>query len=222
MKNIKELAACLYIVIAAFGLTASATSAAVILNVTGGILTGAQNVDVNGTFYDVTFLDGSCNSLFNGCDTNSDLPFFSLSATEVAAASNALLNTVFIDGPFGQFDSNPQLTNGCTTSPCAIVFPLSLASIVAPTEIVIQVVRNFSSTGTDFFEIAQQQNSLDLAQVSGATFAVFALATTSTIPEPGTLVLFGLGLVGLGFVRRKRPVLRINQTSSAYIATAVY
>ena len=36
--------------------------------VVGGQLVGATNVDVGGTFYDVTFVEGSCNTLFNGCD----------------------------------------------------------------------------------------------------------------------------------------------------------
>jgi hypothetical protein len=50
-------------------LIASATvaTAAPTLLVTNGILKGADNVTVNGTLYNVTFADGSFNSLFNGC-----------------------------------------------------------------------------------------------------------------------------------------------------------
>jgi hypothetical protein len=37
-----------------------------------GILTGAQNVDVGGTFYGVMFVDGTCHDVIAGCDA---LPF---------------------------------------------------------------------------------------------------------------------------------------------------
>jgi hypothetical protein len=75
------------------------------LTVTGGILTGATNVDVGGSFYDVVFVDGTCAAVFNGCDDPTDF-IFPTSATAVAA-SQALIDQVFLDGPLGQFDSNP-------------------------------------------------------------------------------------------------------------------
>ena len=85
-----------------------------------GILTGAKNVDVGGTLYDVAFTDGTCDSLFSGC-TISGFTF----KTELAAktAGQALLDQVFIDGSQGMFDTSP-LTNGCTDSlVCTAIIP---------------------------------------------------------------------------------------------------
>ncbi len=85
------------------------------LNVQNGTLFGATDVDVNGILYDVSFEDGICADLYNGCDQNSDLPFSNPTndGTLGLAANLALLNQVFIDSPLGAFDSDPTLTNGC-------------------------------------------------------------------------------------------------------------
>ncbi|MAG92484.1 MAG: hypothetical protein CMJ48_01855 [Planctomycetaceae bacterium] len=82
------------------------------LNVVGGQLMGASNVLVDGSLYDVQFLDGSCIDLYNGCDDLSDFTF----QTEASAtlASQALLDQVFLDGVDGLFDADPALTNGCS------------------------------------------------------------------------------------------------------------
>src|SRR5262245_51552264 len=70
-----------------------AAQAAPTLVVNGTTLTGARNVDVNGTLYDVDFLDGTCVAIFSGCNAISDFTFQSdLSAQ---AASQALLDQVF-------------------------------------------------------------------------------------------------------------------------------
>ena len=63
------------VAVAALFLVTTAASAAPILQVTGGILTGATGVDVGGTLYDVELLDGSCVSVFSGCDDVSDFAF---------------------------------------------------------------------------------------------------------------------------------------------------
>ena len=54
-------------VVCTFALASQASTAAILQVNSFGILTGATEVDVGGTLYDVTFADGSCNSLFNGC-----------------------------------------------------------------------------------------------------------------------------------------------------------
>ena len=67
-----------------------------------GQLMGATGVEVNGASYDVAFLDGSCNSLYNGC---TGLPF--TTSSEALAASQALRDQVMIPQSI-----NPYLING--------------------------------------------------------------------------------------------------------------
>lgn len=105
---------------------ASQASAAV-LTVHDGILTGATNVSIGGDFYDVQFVDGSCNSLFNGC--NASAFTFTTEATAMAA-SRALLDQVFVDGPAGNFDSVTNKIAGCTyAGRCIAIVPFARDSI---------------------------------------------------------------------------------------------
>lgn len=87
-------------------------------------MTGARGVDVGGSFYNVDFRDGSCISLFAGCDPASFL-FVTLPAAQ--EASNALIAQVFIAGEEGLFFI-PGLTRGCEGAPfqCAVLTPVQL------------------------------------------------------------------------------------------------
>ena len=113
----KCVVAALYMAIFAVGVMTSSAYATVILNVTGGQLTGAQNVVVSGTLYDVTFVDGTCIALFSGCDAVND---FDISVGAANAAANALIDQVFKDSGLGLFDTDPELTSGCSLPECAI------------------------------------------------------------------------------------------------------
>ena len=97
MQKIKSIALALVVGIAAIGLSLATASATPVLNVVGGQLTGAQNVDVGGTPFDVTFVDGTCVALFNGCDQNTDFAFNTPAAAQ--AAGQALLDQVLLDTP---------------------------------------------------------------------------------------------------------------------------
>ena len=89
------------------------TTSAATLNVSGGILLGASDVDVDGTPYDVVFVEGTCIDVFSGCDSNDD---FNFNNPDALLATLALLDQVFLDGVLGSFDSEPELTFGCTTT----------------------------------------------------------------------------------------------------------
>jgi len=85
--------------------SAGLSQAAPILDVdSNGILIGARNVDVNGVLYDVEFKDGTCISLYDGCDAPSDFPFST--QADAQAASISMFAFVLID----IFDTETQRT----------------------------------------------------------------------------------------------------------------
>ena len=146
-----------------------------------GILTGASDVDVSDTLYDVRFLDGSCISLFTGCDESTDFAF--TTAAEAMIAAQALLDQVFTDTPLGQFDSDVDQTNGCTNSGlgfCGVYSPFAFA----PFGVEVADLENFILGDFDHIGELTIGPDDDLTPNPAFTFAVWSLASA---PEPGTL-----------------------------------
>lgn len=90
-----------------------------------GKLTGAKDINVNGNLYDVEFAAGTFQSVFGFSQGyNNVFGDFGI------GASNALLEQVFIDGPLGNFDSDPRLTSGCESvsgyNSCLVITPYAL------------------------------------------------------------------------------------------------
>jgi hypothetical protein len=99
--------------LALIGLTLSLSANAAIVKLNdAGELVGADNVEVRGKQYNVSFIDGTCLELFNGCDQDSDFVFGG-DKDAASDASQALLDQVFFDSLHGNFSSNSSLTNGC-------------------------------------------------------------------------------------------------------------
>lgn len=87
--------------VAGVGLLGTSEATGASLNVLGGQLVGASNVDVGGASYDLSFQENSCRLLFTGCEDAAD--FTLPTAPEAEAAGYALLNQVFVDGDAGSF-----------------------------------------------------------------------------------------------------------------------
>ena len=173
---------------------AASGSRAATLNVVGGELIGASNVDVGGNLYNVEFLDGTCVDLYNGCDDESDFTFNN--SADAQAASQALLDQVFLDVAAGPFDTQPWLVRGCTAVLC-IVFTPYIAGLLLDTVIAWQATNLlFVDDQTQLVFIRESPNTFFISQSLWASWA--------PIPEPSTALLMGLGLVGLAVRRGSR------------------
>lgn len=164
----------------------------------GGQLMGATAVNVDGTFYDVSFLEGSCNSLFSGCTTHT----FQTS-TAAALASQALLDQVFI----GVYDTTPSLTNGIENT-VAAVFTLYNTSAIGFTRM---TAWNGISEGQDVvldqtvaeWVLFKNRDSGD-SNFPASETTTWAVWAPSAVPVPAAAWLFGSALLGLGALKRRK------------------
>lgn len=185
--------------VVAIGLS-SAPGLSATLDVVGGQLMGASGVDVGGTLYDVQFVDGSCVALFDGCDAASDFTF--TTAADAIAASQALLDVVFIDGVAGLFDTNPNLTNGITGATFAFVSTPYEATL---TGVNVYSAANYApSVGAAdavfFFPIS---SVTDTTAEPNAVYADWQKSVADVpLPAGGVLLLSALG--GIAALRRRK------------------
>jgi hypothetical protein len=182
---------------------AGAAVAAPVLQVSGGKLLGAEDVDVGGVLYDVALQDGTCAEIFTGCDEATDFVF--TTQASAALAAQALLDQVFVDGPPGSgigFDTLPDLTAGCFNSPlnCVAWVPYG-----APGFPVMGAWNKFGNTQDLVYGPAS------LSATTGAdidVWARFTHAASSAVPEPSAFLLLGCGIAAVILVRRTGPPCR--------------
>ena len=158
-------------------------------------LYGAQQVNVDGTFYDVLFIDDSCTSLFAPCNAVSD---FTFTESGSLLASQALLDQVFIDAPIeGLFDTDPEVTKGCTNpGVCLVVTPFGFNELG---RVLAGFANNDQFEASDAANIGVLDTTVDL---SIATTAVYAVWSASEVPLPGSLVLFLSSIAFGAFIKR--------------------
>ena len=190
MKIIEPAVAAL--MFALLALASGAANAGVILDIDGsGELLGARNVLVAGTLFDLRFVDGTCIAVFDGCDSVTDFDFQTVS--DASAAAQAILDQV-IDGT--PFDSNPALVHGVDGS-SHLMIPFAFSS---QSSALVLFRSAFNSNGTDVVGNGTFFRINDTTGVSGNVWVDFE---RSRVSEPGTLLLFAAGLVGI-FARRRR------------------
>ena len=217
-KPLSIISVVVVVVSLSIGMLSSAVSAATlnIGSVKGTMkLLGASDVLVGTTYYDVTFYDGQLPASYY---QNGHYVTDFTSEEEAILASQALLDHVFVDGgtPQTNFDSRPELTNG--------IYEHSEGYLYTP--------YGFATTdgGTEYFLVAAAINSAiednDMVTVpvhwpyypnstSINNHTAWALWEESSqhsdpVPEPATILLVGIGLGGIGVIRRKLKVRQVG------------
>ena len=177
----------------AFAMAYSFPATAGTLLVSGGVTRGVTGLNVGGTFYDVAFLDGTCISVYSGCDSNSD--FVQVGSQGASAVANVLNQNA------GAFTS----VLGCTEFPCKIAITTSLVGDLTYGPLVYGGPTSWITT--DF----QSWPSEDFSNSGSFTYARFSLGVAPSVPEPATwaMMLIGFGAVGYRMRRKRRVALQI-------------
>ena len=195
----------------------STSSFSAVIDIQGGVLMGATGVSVGGSLYDVSFKDGTCADLFNGCDDASDF-FFPVSdistptlvASEAMMASQALLDQVFIDSALGDFDSDPTLTNGCNRiRDCSAYTPV-FAQLLGGANYFTSIFANNNwideradTTGALFGTPVGADFFIPGGNIDLSVFAIWSNnVSPGAVPVPPAIWLFGSGIIGLIGMRK--------------------
>jgi hypothetical protein len=178
---------------------AALPAAALTLVVSGDELQGADGVIVSGFEYNVRFVDGTCATLYGGCDALADFAF--TTEADALAASQALLDQIFIPAN-GPYDAEPELTEGCESIVnCSMVTPYGFLD---PTTVLLYVAVNHADADIDGAATSTDGINSPYLTLAGAVIAAWQLVGPVEVPEPHALGAVLLGAGAAGAVRRRR------------------
>lgn len=189
----------------AFGLSAAATAAPVAVTDGAGTYLGFDNISVDGSLYNVRFVEGTFNALFGG------VPQFALESQAAAAAfglMQAVQGVSALDAdPFKMFGCGSSLTIACF----ALTSDAEFSSL--PDDVDVIGMRNGQESESVLNGLYAQSlstsfdTSLDNIGPGGASSYVWAQWTAVTgtaVPEPSSLALLAAAGLAAGVARRRK------------------
>lgn len=164
-----------------------------------GVLTGARNVSLDGRLYNVEFVEGSCDGVFNGCDDPSDFALRSLDLTE--AAAEALGSQVLLDA----FDLNPDQVFGCNDPlQCMLILP----SMLSDGFLFAYTWTNYAGSEEDLGNEDASSPSLVLLDLDTAEASDMVYARWTAVPVSAPSPLHCLAALSLAAFLRTRKARR--------------
>lgn len=201
MKKISLLSKCKLIVPAMFVTCFSAAHAVPSWVMSGGEVAGVNDLLVSGTAYDVRFHDGTCASVWGGCDTAN----FTFTTSFTARAASESLMTWYQLDPFN--NNNPANTLGIEsglrgeidTPWGTFLNPGNGLEYILDSTYINNSVAADSVNGSLWPYIGHNTTAS-----SDRTWAQWNLASVSSVPETSTFLLLASGIAALGMTTRRR------------------
>lgn len=177
------------VIVMVFSLGLASANAATVISPSG-----VTNVKVGSVLYDVAFVNGSCSSVFGGCNELSDFDFATQEASD--AAMNVLRDILNAAAKFYP-DFSP---NGCTYyATCVVITPYAnvepqkqyfLASVITGR-------MNQAWSSGSYFSYVEASDTFE-------TFARWTAVAPVPVPVPASGILLAAGLGGFAALSRRK------------------